>query len=217
MRRCWWWCYLFFSLLYLPSIVSPVPQGILAAPLIMGNDLRKMSPGSIQILQNRMAVQINQDPLGKAGSRLSEFGAQEVWSRDLISSSIDNAQRFAVALLNKGEGHADITVEFKDVSALLHQARVLDVWSQSLLGTFSDRYEHTSHVTRHTSHVTRHFCHNVTPCFMYTAKAVPPHGTPHHQTASPSPSPSLIIYPRLRPHSNTATAGTAYITLEALA
>lgn len=124
--------------------------GILAAPLIMGNDLRKMSPGSVQILQNRMAVQINQDPLGKAGSRISEFGAQEVWSRDLKSSSINNAQRFAIALLNKGETHADITVEFSDVSQLLHQALVRDVWSQSVVGTF---HEH------------------------YTAKAVPPHGT----------------------------------------
>ena len=62
---------------------SHPPQGILAAPLIMGNDLRLMSPGSKAILQNRMAVQINQDPLGTAGTRISEFGDQEVWARAL--------------------------------------------------------------------------------------------------------------------------------------
>ena len=97
----------------------------------MGNDLRKMSPGSIQILQNRMAVQINQDPMGKAGIRLSEFGSQEVWSRDLSSSS------FAVALLNKADHSADITVKFEDVAPRLQSARVLDVWSQRLVGTFN--------------------------------------------------------------------------------
>ena len=58
-------------------------QGILAAPLIMGNDLRTMSPGSKEILQNRMAVQINQDPLGTAGTRISEFGQTEIWARAL--------------------------------------------------------------------------------------------------------------------------------------
>ena len=103
----------------------------------MGNDLRKMSPGSIQILQNRMAVQINQDPMGKAGIRLSEFGSQEVWSRDLVSSSVNNTQRFAVALLNKADQSADITVKFEDVAPRLQSARVLDVWSQRLVGTFN--------------------------------------------------------------------------------
>lgn len=102
----------------------------------MGNDLRKMSPGSVQILQNHLAVQINQDPIGKAGTRISEFGAQEVWSRDLASGA-NGAARFAVALLNKGEKHEDMTVDFKDVSSLLQSARVVDVWSQSAVGTFN--------------------------------------------------------------------------------
>ena len=132
----------------------------------MGNDLRNMSKGSIQILQNRMAVQINQDPAGKAGTRISDFGAQEVWSRDLVSSSVDDAQRFAVALVNKGEAHADVTADFKDVSPGLRSALVYDVWTQSLVGHFQEKYgllsyvtRHTSHVTRHTSHVTRHTSH----------------------------------------------------------
>ena len=103
----------------------------------MGNDLRKMSPGSIKILQNRMAVQINQDPVGKAGTRISEFGAQEVWSRELVSSKSNGARQFAVALLNKSEQQAAITVDFKDVLPLLQSALVFDVWSQSLVGHFN--------------------------------------------------------------------------------
>ena len=118
------------------------PQGILAAPLIMGNDLRKMSPGSIQILQNRMAVQINQDPNGKAGTRISEFGAQELWARDLVSNGVSGSPRFAVALLNKGDVPVDMTVDFKLLSSLLQAARVFDVWAQTLLGTFNTQYEY---------------------------------------------------------------------------
>ena len=129
------------------------PQGILAAPLIMGNDLRKMSPGSIQILQNRMAVQINQDPNGKAGTRISEFGAQEVWSRDLVSYGVNVSPRFAVALLNKGEVPVDVTVDFKLVSSLLQAVLVRDVWAQTLVGRFDTQYEHPPHLP---------FTHNVT-------------------------------------------------------
>jgi hypothetical protein len=111
-------------------------QGILAAPLIMGNDLRIMTLAYKKILQNRMAVDINQDPLGKAGIRISDFGEQEVWTRELFSGKFNQLQRYAVALLNKDAHHVDITVQFKDVAPLLQRAAVHDVWSQSLVGSF---------------------------------------------------------------------------------
>ena len=36
---------------------------IMASPLIAGNDLRKMSQDTIQILTNKHAIAVNQDPL----------------------------------------------------------------------------------------------------------------------------------------------------------
>lgn len=43
---------------------------IMAAPLFMSNDLRTISSGARNILQNKMAITINQDPLGIQGRRL---------------------------------------------------------------------------------------------------------------------------------------------------
>ena len=36
---------------------------IMASPLIAGNDLRKMSQDTLQILTNKHAIAVNQDPL----------------------------------------------------------------------------------------------------------------------------------------------------------
>ena len=38
---------------------------IIAAPLIMGNDLRNVSETARMILQNRDAIKVNQDPMGR--------------------------------------------------------------------------------------------------------------------------------------------------------
>lgn len=43
---------------------------IMAAPLFMSNDLRTISSGARNILQNKMAISINQDVLGIQGRRL---------------------------------------------------------------------------------------------------------------------------------------------------
>lgn len=43
---------------------------IMASPLIMSNDLRNLDNSARAILQNKMAISINQDPLGIQGRRL---------------------------------------------------------------------------------------------------------------------------------------------------
>ncbi|CAJ1077147.1 alpha-N-acetylgalactosaminidase [Xyrichtys novacula] len=43
---------------------------IMAAPLFMSNDLRTISSGARSILQNKMVISINQDPLGIQGRRI---------------------------------------------------------------------------------------------------------------------------------------------------
>lgn len=43
---------------------------IMAAPLFMSNDLRTISSGARTILQNKMIIGINQDPLGIQGRRI---------------------------------------------------------------------------------------------------------------------------------------------------
>lgn len=43
---------------------------VMAAPLLMSTDLRTISPSAKEILQNRLMIQINQDPLGIQGRRI---------------------------------------------------------------------------------------------------------------------------------------------------
>jgi len=71
---------------------------ILASPLIMGNDLRRVPAGSKSILLNEAAIAINQDGLGQMGLRLPGYtskSAQQVWARRLTNGDV------AVALYNK--------------------------------------------------------------------------------------------------------------------
>ena len=47
---------------------------ILAAPLLAGNDLSKMTDDTKAILMNKSAIAVDQDKLGKQGYRVSEVG-----------------------------------------------------------------------------------------------------------------------------------------------
>ena len=52
-----------------------------AAPLLMSNDLRNISPESKAILQNRGVIKINQDPLGKQGYLVKKVGHKIMWGK----------------------------------------------------------------------------------------------------------------------------------------
>ncbi|XP_071951369.1 alpha-N-acetylgalactosaminidase-like isoform X1 [Antedon mediterranea] len=85
---------------------------ILAAPMLMSNDLRTISPEFREILLNKEVIQINQDPSGKMGKRVMQSGNVEVWSREL--GFLDE---YALAFLNRGtEGTPlNFTVQLKDL------------------------------------------------------------------------------------------------------
>jgi alpha-galactosidase len=69
---------------------------MLAAPLMISDDLTKISPASLQAVQNTEVIAIDQDPGGVQGTLLSSAGSGQVWVKPLI-----DGQR-AVALLNRG-------------------------------------------------------------------------------------------------------------------
>jgi alpha-galactosidase len=70
---------------------------ILAAPLLAGNDLPNMKPEIKAILTNRDVIAINQDKLGKQGTRAYSDGEVEVWTRQLSGGAL------AVAVLDAGD------------------------------------------------------------------------------------------------------------------
>ncbi|XP_068596550.1 alpha-galactosidase A [Brachionichthys hirsutus] len=70
---------------------------IMAAPLLMSNDLRDICPRSKALLQNREIIAISQDPLGKQGSLTAKVDEFEVWERPLSGG------RLAIAIMNTRE------------------------------------------------------------------------------------------------------------------
>lgn len=67
---------------------------MLAAPLMMGNDVRNMKKETIEILTNKEVIAIDQDPLGIEGFRHTTIDSVEVWVKPLVN------EQWAVCFLN---------------------------------------------------------------------------------------------------------------------
>ena len=113
---------------------------LLAAPLIAGNDLAKMSPETLAILTNPEVIVIDQDPAGLEGHRVSQEGPLEVWEKLLADGSK------AVGLFNRGESTMPVTVRFKEIG-VGSSVSIRDLWGRKELGTFKGSY--TAQVPRH--------------------------------------------------------------------
>jgi alpha-galactosidase len=70
---------------------------MLAAPLLAGNDLPNMKPEIKAILTNRDVIAIDQDKLGKQGTRVYSEGEVDVWKRPLAGGAV------AIAVINAGD------------------------------------------------------------------------------------------------------------------
>jgi alpha-galactosidase len=104
---------------------------LLAAPLIAGNDLRAMSDETKGVLLNREVIQINQDPLGRAASRLTTNGDTEVWVRALSGGG------HAVGLFNRAAAPTDVRVPWTELN-LRGPFRVRDLWAHADRGRVAD-------------------------------------------------------------------------------
>ncbi|KAL2077500.1 hypothetical protein ACEWY4_027004 [Coilia grayii] len=70
---------------------------IMAAPLLMSNDLRDICPKSKALLQNRRIIAISQDPLGRQGCQIGKVNSFDVWERPLAKGGL------ALAIVNRQE------------------------------------------------------------------------------------------------------------------
>jgi len=106
---------------------------LLAAPLLAGNDLSKMTSETLAMLTNPEVVAVDQDPLGIQGYRVAQEGQLEVWVKPLGDGSK------AVGLFNRGESPMPVTAWFQDVG-VGDTASVRDLWERRDLGTFKLSY-----------------------------------------------------------------------------
>ena len=113
---------------------------ILAAPLITGNDIRSMNAATKAILTNADVIAVDQDPLGKQGTRVATSGSNlEVWSKVMSGTNVR-----AVALFNRSGSAASMTAKWSDIGLPAGAATVRDLYAQKDLGSSTDSYTATS-------------------------------------------------------------------------
>ena len=113
---------------------------MLAAPLIAGNDLRKMSAEVAGVLMNKEVIAIDQDALGVQGFKYSEKDGVEVWFKPL------NNDAWAMCVLNRSNAAQKVTFDWKNekvadsfakrethFDTTAYSAR--DLWAKKELGT----------------------------------------------------------------------------------
>jgi alpha-galactosidase len=117
---------------------------MLAAPLITGNDITQINETknatTKAILTNADVIAVDQDSLGKQGTRVATPGTSlEVWSKQLSGTNVR-----AVALFNRSSSAASITVKWTDIGIPAGAATVRDLYNQKDLGSSTDSYTATS-------------------------------------------------------------------------
>jgi alpha-galactosidase len=97
---------------------------MMAAPLMAGNDLRKMSKATIGILTNPEAIAVNQDPLGVQGRIIRTEGEVSIWAGKPL---FDGSQ--AVLVFNHGQLQTQAVIKLSDLGlAAGSEYYVRDLW-----------------------------------------------------------------------------------------
>lgn len=113
---------------------------MMAAPLMAGNDLRKMSQETLEILTNREVIAVDQDPLGVQGFRYSSKNGVEVWFKPLVNDE------WAMCVLNRTTNVVTINFDWKNEHVyddLIRRGpefdkfeyRLRDLWAKKDIGT----------------------------------------------------------------------------------
>ena len=107
---------------------------VLAAPLILSGDITRLDEFTLSLLCNDEVIEVDQDPLGKPGRRVSRDGLLEVWAKEMEDGNK------AVGLFNRGETDATVTAKWSDLG-LSGKQIVRDLWRQKDLGHFQGQFQ----------------------------------------------------------------------------
>lgn len=116
---------------------------MMASPLAMTNDLRKVSDDDRRILLNPEIIAINQDPLGKAAERKVMTDSYQIFVRQLADGS------HAVALLNTSEKPLTLSADFAHLG-ISGKYTIRDVWQHKDIAHNASKWKGRvmSHETR---------------------------------------------------------------------
>jgi alpha-galactosidase len=104
---------------------------MLASPLLIGCDMPNMDKFTVSLFSNDEVLAVDQDALGKQGTRLKADGTSEVWTKPLADGTT------AVALFNRGSEPATISAIWLELKLDPLQP-IRDLWRKTDLNPTQD-------------------------------------------------------------------------------
>jgi alpha-galactosidase len=105
---------------------------LMAAPLLLGDDVRSVQPDILSLLSNREVIAIDQDRLGRQGLPLRRLGDIEIWTRPLADGAL------AVGVFNRSATAKAVTLDWAELG-LKRPRSLRDVWRAVDLDPAQDR------------------------------------------------------------------------------
>jgi alpha-galactosidase len=104
-----------------------------SAPMLLGCDLERLDPFTLNLLTNDEVLDVSQDALGKQGTCVVKNGFANIYAKPLEDGST------AVGLFNRGFQEETITASWSDLG-LSGDQKVRDLWRQKDLGVFAKQF-----------------------------------------------------------------------------
>ena len=106
---------------------------LFCSPLLIGCDMTQLDAFTLNLLTNDEVLEVNQDPLGRAASRVHMDETYEVWTKAMSDGST------VAGFVSRDIFPAEITVSLADIG-LPGGYRVRDLWRQKDLGAMRGVY-----------------------------------------------------------------------------
>ena len=97
---------------------------LLAAPLILGNDVRTMNAETLSLLTNEEVIAIDQDKRGAQGLPVKKDGKIEIWTKSLADGAV------AVGVFNRDAGEYTVAVDWAEIG-LPKVSKLRDLWAHN--------------------------------------------------------------------------------------
>jgi len=111
---------------------------MMAAPLLMSNDLRAITPEMRAVLMNSEVIAVDQDPLGKQGMRVKHDKVFEWWTRPLVN----NSYAVTIWLRADDQGHPQrVTTRYRtDLNLPFSLGKIRDLFARRDVGIVRDQF-----------------------------------------------------------------------------
>ncbi|RIJ47543.1 glycoside hydrolase family 27 protein [Maribellus luteus] len=108
------------------------------SPLLLGNDLTRLSEQTKEIITNKEIIDLNQSKFVYQARRIIDYGDLEVWGKPLVSTT---SGQVAIALLNRSAEKQTISFELETVGINPEKGYIAkDLWSK-------ETFERSFHTT----------------------------------------------------------------------